>query len=81
MDELKNGGIIMAKGKVTFNEDICKGCELCVSVCPKKIISLNTEKINSKGYNPAYVTDQESCIACGNCAIMCPDSVIKVERI
>jgi len=81
MDELKNGGIIMAKGKVTFNEDICKGCELCVSVCPKKIISLNTEKINSKGYNPAYVTDQELCIACGNCAIMCPDSVIKVERI
>ena len=81
MDELKNGGIIMAKGKVTFNEDICKGCELCVSVCPKKIISLNTEKINSKGYNPAYVTDQESCIACGNCAIMCPDSLIKVERI
>jgi len=81
MDELKNGGIIMAKGKVTFNEDICKGCELCVYVCPKKIISLNTEKINSKGYNPAYVTDQESCIACGNCAIMCPDSVIKVERI
>ena len=39
----------MAKGKVTFNEDICKGCELCVSVCPKKIISLNADKINKKG--------------------------------
>jgi 2-oxoglutarate ferredoxin oxidoreductase subunit delta len=71
----------MARGKVTFNEDICKGCELCVSVCPKKIISLNKNKINSKGYNPAYVIDQELCIACGNCAIMCPDSVIKVERL
>lgn len=71
----------MAKGKVTFNEDICKGCELCVSVCPKKIISLNKNIINQKGYNPAYVTDQDECIACGNCAIMCPDSVIKVERL
>ncbi|MBP1925557.1 2-oxoglutarate ferredoxin oxidoreductase subunit delta [Sedimentibacter acidaminivorans] len=71
----------MAKGKVTFNEDICKGCELCVSVCPKKIISLNKNVINKKGYNPAYVTDQDECIACGNCAIMCPDSVIKVERL
>nr|WP_312578565.1 4Fe-4S binding protein [Sedimentibacter sp.] len=71
----------MVRGKVTFNDDICKGCELCVSVCPKKIISLNKNIINQKGYNPAYVTDQDLCIACGNCAIMCPDSVIKVERL
>lgn len=71
----------MANGKVTFKEERCKGCELCVFVCPKKIISLNTEKINAKGFNPAYVTNQEECIACGNCAIMCPDSVIKVERL
>lgn len=71
----------MAKGKVTFNEDACKGCELCVSVCPVKIIELNKEKINKKGYSPAHVVDQEKCIACGSCAIMCPDSVIKVERL
>lgn len=71
----------MARGKVTFNEDICKGCELCVFVCPKKIISLNKEIINSKGYNPAYITDESLCIACGSCAIMCPDSVITVERL
>lgn len=71
----------MAKGKVTFNEDACKGCELCVSVCPEKIIELNKEKINKKGYSPAYVVDQEKCIACGSCAITCPDSVITVERL
>lgn len=71
----------MAKGKVTFNEEVCKGCELCVYVCPKKIISLKNDKINSKGYNPANITDMEKCIACGNCAIMCPDSAITVERL
>ncbi|MGB4438242.1 MAG: 4Fe-4S binding protein [Sedimentibacter sp.] len=71
----------MAKGKVTFNDDACKGCELCVSVCPVKIIELNKKKINEKGYSPAHVIDQEKCIACANCAIMCPDSAIKVERI
>ncbi|HKM00854.1 MAG TPA: 4Fe-4S binding protein [Sedimentibacter sp.] len=71
----------MAKGKVTFNEDACKGCELCVVVCPVKIISLNKEKINSKGYSPAHVIENEKCIACGSCAIMCPDSVITVERL
>lgn len=71
----------MAKGLVTFNEDICKGCELCVVACPKKIIALDKSKINAKGFNPAHVVDMEQCIACGNCAIMCPDSVISVERL
>lgn len=71
----------MAKGKVKFNDEACKGCELCVSVCPKGIVKLNKEKINGKGYSPAYVTDMEECIACGSCAIMCPDSVITVEKL
>lgn len=71
----------MAKGLVTFNEDICKGCELCVVACPKKIIKLDKSKINAKGFNPAHVIDMDECIACGNCAIMCPDSVISVERL
>ena len=24
--------------KVTFNTDFCKGCGLCVEVCPRKIL-------------------------------------------
>ena len=70
----------MAKGKVKFNEDICKGCELCIVACPKNIIALNKDKINAKGFHPAHVVDEDACIGCGNCAIMCPDSVIEVER-
>lgn len=70
----------MAKGKVKFDEDICKGCGLCIIACPKHIIALDKNKINAKGYNPAYVVDEDACIGCGNCAIMCPDSVIEVER-
>ncbi len=70
----------MAKGKVTFNQDICKGCGLCVSVCPVKILGMDTTKINVKGYHPTTIMDEEKCIGCANCAIMCPDSVITVER-
>ena len=54
----------MAKGKVTFKEDICKGCELCTTVCPVKIITMDRSKINAKGYNPATVTDMDKCIGC-----------------
>lgn len=49
--------------KVTFNEDICKGCGLCVEVCPKKILKIDEKRLNSKGYNPAVMTDQAACIA------------------
>ena len=65
---------------VTIKEDECKGCGLCVSVCPKKIIALSKEKINAKGFHPAGVTDRELCIGCAFCAVMCPDVVISVEK-
>ena len=63
-----------------MRDDRCKGCALCVDACPKDIVALDTGRINSKGYNPADVTDPELCIVCAFCAIMCPDMVIQVER-
>lgn len=66
--------------KVTFDEGLCKGCGLCVGVCPKKIVSLDGEKLNAKGYHPAQVIEQDVCIGCAFCAQMCPDCVITVEK-
>ena len=71
-------GEVMAK--VSFDEERCKGCGLCETVCPKQIIALSKEKINAKGYHPAQITDQDKCIACAFCATMCPDTVITVEK-
>ena len=66
--------------KVTFRTDICKGCGLCVSACPRGLIALAKDKINKKGHNPAEITDEGACIACACCATMCPDCVITVEK-
>lgn len=66
--------------KVTFKEDKCKGCALCTTVCPKKIVIMDQDKINAKGFHPASVKNQEECIGCAFCATMCPDCVIKVEK-
>lgn len=66
--------------RVTFREDKCKGCELCRSVCPKGIVHMATDRINSKGFHPAEVTEMEKCIGCASCARICPDVVIEVER-
>ena len=65
---------------ISINFERCKGCGLCVSACPKKIISLAEEKHNQKGYYPAVCTDNEKCISCALCAMMCPDCAIKVEK-
>ena len=69
------------KGIVTFKLDRCKGCGLCVSVCPKQILRLNESVTNIKGYHPSSIIDQDACIACGNCARICPDSGITVQRV
>ena len=71
----------MAKGKVTINEEICKGCEMCITACPVHIMQLNEGKINSKGYHPAMVKDMDRCIGCANCALIYPDVAITVERL
>ena len=66
--------------KVTFDENLCKGCGLCVAACPKKIIALDEGRLNNKGFNPAAIIDEKPCIGCAFCAMMCPDVVIKVSK-
>lgn len=66
--------------RVTFREDRCKGCELCVDACPKHIIALAKDRLNAKGFSPAEIIDQEACIGCAFCATRCPDVVITVEK-
>lgn len=71
----------MKKGKITINEFYCKGCGLCVSVCPKSILALDETRINLNGYHSCTVTDMDECIACANCAKMCPDGAILLENV
>jgi len=65
--------------RVTIDSQACKGCALC-TVCPKKIVVIDQDSLNAKGYNPVKVIDIEQCTACGICAIVCPDSAIMVEK-
>lgn len=70
--------VLMAK--LTINKEACKGCGLCVTACPKKILRVSTTVSNNQGYFVVEEIDPASCIACAFCATMCPDCVIKVEK-
>jgi 2-oxoglutarate ferredoxin oxidoreductase subunit delta len=57
----------------------CKGCGLCVEVCPKKVLEIS-KKVNAKGYFAAYQARPEDCIKCALCCTMCPDVAITITE-
>ena len=65
--------------RMTVDPNYCKGCGLCISVCPVKIIRFS-ENINSKGYHYTECFEPEKCIACKLCYTICPDVAITVEK-
>ena len=58
--------------------DRCKGCGLCVAVCPRKVLELDTLIVNALGYHPVGLTDSAACTSCALCARVCPDAVFAV---
>ena len=66
--------------KVQVNENLCKGCELCVQVCPRQVLALAKERLNAKGYHPCEVVKPDDCIGCAMCYMTCPDVAIRVEK-
>jgi 2-oxoglutarate ferredoxin oxidoreductase subunit delta len=65
-------------GKIIIDTERCKGCGLCVTVCPKGCIIISKHS-NKSGYFPAEPAGSD-CTGCAMCAIICPDAVIEVYR-
>jgi len=65
---------------ILIDRERCKGCGLCVTACPKRILELDSAAFNNKGYSPALCIDQGLCIACAACGRMCPDLAIEVTK-
>jgi 2-oxoglutarate ferredoxin oxidoreductase subunit delta len=71
----------MATGYIEVNEELCKGCKLCTTVCPKDLLAMAQDRFTPKGYHPAELVDPEhECTGCAICAVICPDAAITVYR-
>jgi NAD-dependent dihydropyrimidine dehydrogenase PreA subunit len=60
--------------RVDVNTAYCKGCEICVQVCPKDVLYLTDRQ-------KAAVQNVETCTGCLSCEIYCPDFAIDVEEV
>ncbi|MBQ7262536.1 MAG: 4Fe-4S dicluster domain-containing protein [Synergistaceae bacterium] len=58
---------------VDVNGAWCKGCSLCIGVCPKSVLEL-TDRLKAKAVRP------EACIGCRQCENICPDLAITVKE-
>ena len=58
--------------------DRCKGCRLCIDVCPQHVLALNETIVNALGYHPVELTDAAACTSCALCARVCPEVSFKV---
>lgn len=71
----------MAHGRVSIEEERCKGCALCTLACAPGLLSLTPERFNTHGYHPAVLIDPAGrCTGCGLCAVICPDVCLTVYR-
>ncbi|BCZ17568.1 2-oxoglutarate-acceptor oxidoreductase subunit OorD [Helicobacter sp. NHP19-003] len=64
---------------VWVNEARCKGCDLCVSVCPAGVLGMGFKPTHILG-KVAKVAYPESCIGCCKCELGCPDFAIYVAE-
>jgi 2-oxoglutarate ferredoxin oxidoreductase subunit delta len=67
------------KGSIRIDQELCKGCSLCVEFCPKGSIVIS-KRLNLKGYFLAEFDDSKGCQGCAVCAVMCPEVAIEVYR-
>ncbi len=66
----------LPKQLAILDEDLCTGCEACVSVCPVDCID-KTSDPTIPGYAMGICTiDLPVCIGCKLCAQVCPWDVI-----
>ncbi|NQS99091.1 MAG: 4Fe-4S binding protein [candidate division Zixibacteria bacterium] len=66
---------------VEINQEWCKGCYICVDVCPVEGIFHIEEEVSDKGFRRVGAVNLERCTGCMLCELLCPDLAVFVKDI
>ena len=69
--------------------DYCKGCNLCITICPVKVYG-SGDVVSPKGYVVPKIIDAKKCLdykrrpgeqkKCELCMLICPDQAISWDH-
>ncbi len=64
---------------IEINQLWCKGCYICIEVCPVEGIFFIEDEVSDKGFRRVGITNLENCTGCKLCELLCPDLSIVVN--
>ncbi|MFP4081571.1 MAG: ferredoxin family protein [Candidatus Aminicenantes bacterium] len=60
---------------ILIDEELCKGCSICIDFCPMKVLEISG-RLNKRGYYPPKTVQEDECVGCRLCELMCPEFAI-----
>jgi len=69
------GGICL----IEVDEELCKGCSICITFCPKSVFE-QSERLNRKGYYVPDIVKEDECVGCRLCELLCPEFAITITN-
>lgn len=63
--------------KIVVSEELCKGCGICIALCPLKVL-VKSDKLSPRGVYPPVSTGGNKCTGCRMCEYYCPDFAVYV---
>lgn len=70
----------MAKGEITIDASLCRGCGYCATFCSRGCVEIQQDELGTQGFPLAQFAHSGKCNACGICGWMCPDCAITVYK-
>jgi 2-oxoglutarate ferredoxin oxidoreductase subunit delta len=65
--------------QILIDKVYCKGCNLCITVCPKEALVQGKSRSNQGYLMPDFII--KNCIGCRNCELICPDMAISIKEV
>jgi 2-oxoglutarate ferredoxin oxidoreductase subunit delta len=63
---------------IFIDEKLCKGCDICIELCPKDVFTVS-KQINQQGYYIPIPTKIEVCTGCFICELICPEIAVILD--